>query len=154
MGRSSVGAYLGAKALRTRWLVRAPILLYRAGLGFVFGSRLLMLEHRGRSSGHRRYVVLEVVDRPGAGEYVIVSGFGVGAQWYRNIVADPAVRISTGFRRGLPARATPMTETDSAHALERYAREHPRAWKKLRATIEEATGAPVDTLPMVLLRVR
>ncbi|MFB7874398.1 nitroreductase family deazaflavin-dependent oxidoreductase [Nocardia sp. NPDC056064] len=154
MGRSSMGANLGAKALRTRWLVRAPILLYRAGFGFLFGRRLLMLEHLGRSSGRRRYVVLEVVDHPAATEYVIVSGFGVGAQWYRNIVTHPAVRVSTGFRRRLPATATPMTETDSAHALERYARQHPRAWKQLRATIEQATGAPVDTLPMVRLRVR
>ncbi|WP_336082640.1 nitroreductase family deazaflavin-dependent oxidoreductase [Nocardia sp. SSK8] len=154
MGRSSLGADLGAKALRTRWLVRAPILLYRAGFGFLFGRRLLMLEHLGRSSGQRRYVVLEVVDQPAVDEYVIVSGFGVKAQWYRNIVANPAVRISTGFRRGVPATATPMTEADSARALADYAERHPRAWKQLRATIEQATGAPVDTLPMVRLRVR
>ncbi|WP_174556178.1 hypothetical protein [Nocardia pseudobrasiliensis] len=31
-------------------------------------------------------------------------------------------------------------------------REHPRAWKNLRAIIERATGAPVDTLPMVRVR--
>ncbi|WP_278262405.1 nitroreductase family deazaflavin-dependent oxidoreductase [Nocardia sp. AG03] len=154
MGRSSLGAGLGAKALRTRWLVRAPILLYRAGFGFLFGRRLLMLEHRGRSSGQRRYVVLEVVDHPADDEYVIVSGFGVTAQWYRNIVAHSAVRISTGFRRGLAAAATPMTETESARALEQYAQKHPRAWKQLRATIEQATGAPVESLPMVRLRVR
>jgi hypothetical protein len=55
---------LGAKGLQTRWLVRSPIWAYRAGLGLVFGSRLLMLEHRGRVSGLSRYVVLEVVDHP------------------------------------------------------------------------------------------
>ncbi|MFE3542623.1 nitroreductase family deazaflavin-dependent oxidoreductase [Nocardia sp. NPDC059177] len=154
MRRSTVGAGLGAKALRTRWLVRAPIALYRAGFGFLLGRRLLMLEHRGRVSGERRFVVLEVVEQPVADEYVIVSGFGVRSQWYRNVVADPSVRISTGFRRNLPATATPMTEQESADALARYARQHPRAWKQLRATIEQATGAPVDTLPMVRLRVR
>jgi hypothetical protein len=52
---SGVGTRLRAKALHTRWVVRTPIGLYRAGLGFVFGSRLLMLEHRGRSSGARRF---------------------------------------------------------------------------------------------------
>jgi hypothetical protein len=36
-------ARLGAAALRARWLVRAPIWLYRAHLGIVFGRRLLML---------------------------------------------------------------------------------------------------------------
>lgn len=143
---------LSARALRTRRLVRAPILLYRAGLGFLFGSRLLMMEHRGRRSGERRFVALEVVDHPATDRYVIVSGFGTGSQWYRNIVADPHVRVSCGFRRRAPALATPMTDEQSARALERYIDEHPRAWDKLRATIEQATGAPVDTLPMVELR--
>ena len=46
--------------LRTRWLVRMPVWLYRARLGFLFGNRLLMVEHIGRKSGRRRYVVLEV----------------------------------------------------------------------------------------------
>ncbi|WP_245717121.1 hypothetical protein [Nocardia mikamii] len=31
---------------------------------------------------------------------------------------------------------------------------HPKAWQNLRAVIEHATGAPVDTLPMVRLRLR
>src|SRR5690606_12262413 len=55
---------IGARVLRTRSLVRAPIALYKAGLGWLLGSRILMLEHRGRSSGLRRYVCLEVVERP------------------------------------------------------------------------------------------
>ncbi|MET8156751.1 hypothetical protein ABZT47_10295 [Sphaerisporangium sp. NPDC005289] len=42
---------IGARVLRTRRLVRAPIWLYRAGLGILFGSRLLMLEHIGRTTG-------------------------------------------------------------------------------------------------------
>ncbi len=39
-----------AKLLRVRWLVRAPIWAYRARLGAVFGSRLVMLEHTGRTA--------------------------------------------------------------------------------------------------------
>jgi hypothetical protein len=30
--------------MRVRWVVRAPVWLYRARLGFVFGPRLLMLD--------------------------------------------------------------------------------------------------------------
>ncbi|WP_345496653.1 hypothetical protein [Nocardia callitridis] len=30
---------IGARVLQTRWLVRAPIWLYRAGLGFLVDSR-------------------------------------------------------------------------------------------------------------------
>jgi hypothetical protein len=40
-------AKAGARLLRSRWLMRAPIWLYRARLGFLFRSRMLMLEHIG-----------------------------------------------------------------------------------------------------------
>jgi hypothetical protein len=65
--RTSSPAALAARLLRVRWIVRAPVWLYRARLGFVFGSRLLMLEHTGRKTGIRRYVVLEAVDHPDPG---------------------------------------------------------------------------------------
>ncbi|PRX05147.1 UNVERIFIED_ORG: deazaflavin-dependent oxidoreductase (nitroreductase family) [Actinomadura viridilutea] len=138
--------------MRTRWLARAPIWMYRAGLGALFGSRLLLLEHVGRVTGARRYVVLEVVEHPAPDEYVIVSGFGERAQWYRNVLACPDVRVSTGLRRSVPAVATVMSQEEAAAVLERYARVHPRAWKNLRAVIERATGTTVDRLPMVRLK--
>ncbi len=149
MSRASAATRIGARALRTRWVVRTPIALYRAGLGALFGSRMLMLQHTGRRSGAPRYVVLEVVDRPAPGEYIIVSGFGTAAQWYRNVLADARVRVWTGGLRGTPATATAMSAGESAITLEHYVQHHPRAWKSLRDTIEHATGAPVDTLPMV-----
>ncbi len=143
---------LGARMLKTRWLVRAPIYAYRAGLGFLFGTRLLMLEHIGRTSGTRRFVVLEVVERAERDRYIVVSGFGRRAQWYRNILANPRVRVSCGIRRHVSAAAAPLSDDESAAALRRYADIHPRAWRNLRSTIESATGRPVDTLPMVALR--
>lgn len=145
---------LGARVLTTRWMVRAPIYCYRAGLGFLFGTRLLMLEHIGRVSGARRYVVLEVVERPSPDRYIIVSGFGRTAQWYRNVRAHPEVRVSCGIRRRVPATAIPLSDDESAAALARYAQAHPRAWRNLRSTIESAVGHPVDTLPMVALQTR
>lgn len=143
---------LGARVLTTRWMVRAPIFCYRAGLGFLFGTRLLMLEHIGRKSGARRYVVLEVVERPSPDRYVIVSGFGPKAQWYRNICAEPEVHVSCGIKRRVPATAIPLSHDESAAALARYAEDHPRAWRNLRDTIEAAVGHPVDSLPMVALQ--
>lgn len=152
MGVSDRIDELAGRALRTRWFVRAPIKLYRARLGFLLGHRMLMLEHTGRTSGLSRQVVLEVVERPAADTYVIVSGFGERAQWYRNILAEPAVHVSVGARRHVPARATPMTAAESAAVLARYATERPQTWKRLKGSIEAAVGAPVDTLPMVTLK--
>lgn len=148
---ASIATRIGAKALRTRWLVRAPIGLYRAGLGFLFGSRMLLLQHTGRASGRARYVVLEVIERPAAGTYVVVSGFGAKTQWFRNVQADPRVRVSCGTRRSVPARATLLSSDESAAVLRRYADAHPKTWANLRAAIEHAVGRPVDDLPMVRL---
>ncbi|WP_190820398.1 PNPOx family protein [Saccharopolyspora pogona] len=57
----------GDGSTHPRWLARAPIPLYRRGLGWLLGIRIMMLEHRGRRSGQLRYAVLEVLGRePGA----------------------------------------------------------------------------------------
>ncbi|WP_292652137.1 nitroreductase family deazaflavin-dependent oxidoreductase, partial [Nocardioides sp.] len=87
-----------SRLLQTRAVVRAPIWLYRHRAGWLLGSRMLMLEHIGRRSGVPRYVCLEVVERPSEHEIVVVSGFGTEAQWYRNLQAEPACRVSIGKR--------------------------------------------------------
>jgi deazaflavin-dependent oxidoreductase (nitroreductase family) len=148
MSRSS--AVLG-RLLKTRWLVRAPIWLYRIRLGFLFDHRMLLLEHIGRKSGARRYTVLEVVDHPSTDEYVIVSGFGEKAQWYRNVVADPHVRVSVGLRRSVPTIATPMTAEAAEETLKHYAEEHPRTWRTLQQAMSSALDTPDLRLPMVRL---
>ncbi|MEC3975836.1 hypothetical protein QMK34_11150 [Amycolatopsis sp. H20-H5] len=42
-------------------IFRAPIALYRVGLGRVIGHRLVRIVHIGRSSGRRRETVLETI---------------------------------------------------------------------------------------------
>lgn len=118
-----------------RLLARSPIPLYRAGLGFLFGRRLAMLEHVGRVSGQRRYVVLEVLQRDPDG-LVVVSGYGRGSQWYRNVLAHPGVRVWTGFRRGVRARADVVPADEVPSRLEEYRRGHPRAAKALGRTLD------------------
>lgn len=147
-------ARIAERFFRTRWLVRMPIWLYRAGFGFLFGKRLMMLEHTGRKSGARRRVVLEVVDRPAPGEYVIISGFAGKAQWYRNITANPGVRVSTGVRRNMAARAEPMPQAESEATLRHFSEHHPAEWKKMQGALEYACSRPVGSMPMVRVRVQ
>jgi deazaflavin-dependent oxidoreductase (nitroreductase family) len=111
---------------RTRWLVRVPVWLYRARLGALLGPRFLMLEHTGRKSGARRYVVLEVVEHRSPRTYLVVSGFGDRAQWFRNIRASPKVRVYTLSRRPAPATARIFPQAEAAAALTAYAVRHPR----------------------------
>ncbi len=152
--RSSRVADLTARLLRTRWLVRAPIWIFRAGLGRVFGQRLLMLEHLGRKSQQPRYVVLEVVDRTESG-YVLAAGFGERTQWLRNLDAHPRAHVSIGARTRIPVEARRLTPAEAAETLRRYAARNPRAWAKLRPVFERTLGSPVSefgtTLPLVEL---
>lgn len=137
--------------MRNRRLARAPIWLYRHRLGALFGDRLLMLEHVGRRSGARRYVCLEVVEQRDLNTFVIVSGFGETAQWYRNLRSNPVCHVSVGRRRRIPARARQMGATESHQSLMRYQQAHRAAWRHLRGVIEQAVHQPVSELPMVEL---
>src|ERR1043165_5696568 len=134
---------LGARLLRNRRLVRAPIWLYRMRAGALFGSRMLMLEHIGRPSGAHRYVVLEVVGRPSPDTIVVASGFGTKAQWFRNVVANPQVRVWLGRPR--PAAPTPHVLDQQAvdQALADYRTEHPKTWEQFKLVLEETLGQPI-----------
>ena len=146
---------VGARILGNRALMRAPIWLYRARLGFLFGSRTLMLEHVGRKSGAKRYVVLEVLGHPTPNTYVVASGFGKRAQWFRNLMANPDARVSVSWHgpRTATARRLPTAEADAV--LADYVRRHPRAWSRFKNILENTLGTAVSehntALPMVEL---
>jgi deazaflavin-dependent oxidoreductase (nitroreductase family) len=113
---------------------------------------MLLLEHRGRRSNLQRRVVLEVIDRPSSDTYVIVSGFGEASQWYRNLRADPQVRVSVGWRRNVAAAATLLSPDDAEATLSRYAQRHPRTWEHLRHILERALHTDDLRLPMFALQ--
>lgn len=128
-----------AVALQTRWLMRLPIPLFRAGFGWLFGDRLVLIEHRGRKTGERRFVVVEVVGRePGA--LRVASGFGGRAQWYRNIASNGVAFLTVGGHRRTDASARLLDPVASERALRAYADLHPRAWRHLRAAMEIVQG--------------
>ncbi|HTX95296.1 MAG TPA: nitroreductase family deazaflavin-dependent oxidoreductase [Mycobacterium sp.] len=156
MQSPSLFARIGARLLRSRRLMRAPVWLYKARAGALFGSRFLMLEHIGRKSGARRYAMLEIVDHSTPDSYVVASGFGRKAQWFRNIQANSQVRVYAGSHapRGAAARVLDQDEAD--RTLAAYRSRHPRAWQRMRPVLEQTLGVPIsDTatpLPLVELR--
>ena len=114
-----------------RLLLRAPIVLYRCGLGWMLGRRLLMLTHIGRKSGQERRTVLEVVRRDDAeGVFIVCSGWGPKAQWFRNILAEPLVRVTAGTRTR-PAHARPLSPEEAEAEIRDYASRYPRAIRML-----------------------
>lgn len=144
-----------------RSLARAPIWIFRLGAGGVFGGRLIMVEHRGRTTGRIRQVVLETVARQGQ-VHDVVSGYGWSAQWLRNVEADPRVRLWAGWGRGTSARARILPADEARDVLERYRTDHPVAAQALgRALGLEPlrTGEPLppevaDALPVVRITPR
>jgi deazaflavin-dependent oxidoreductase (nitroreductase family) len=115
----------------SRLLFRAPIYLYRLGLGWLFGNRLMLLNHIGRVSGKQRHTILEVVEHdPTQGSFVVASGWGPTAAWYRNIRHTPDVSIQVG-RRTILATAAPLAEDEGAEIFARYASQHRTAAKYL-----------------------
>lgn len=149
-------AALAGRLLRSRRLMRAPIWIYKARAGALFGSRILLLEHIGRKSGIPRYAALEVVDHSSPDSYVVASGFGRKAQWFRNIEANPRVRVYAGSRAPRTATARVMTTPEADNTLAAYRSRHPKAWERMRPVLEHTLGVPItdtDTpLPLVELR--
>ena len=139
------------RTITTRWVVRAPIPVFRAGFGFLFGGRLMLLEHRGRISGKRRYTVLEVAEHESATSIVVPSGFGPRAQWLQNLEAEPHCGVSVGWRTRVPAVATVLDDAEARVKLAKYGAEHPVLWPKLERMMAEATGDDPPVIPLVRL---
>ncbi|MFF5033105.1 nitroreductase family deazaflavin-dependent oxidoreductase [Nocardia salmonicida] len=114
-----------------RLMFRAPIHLYRLRLGWLFGGRLLLLDHTGRVSGKPRQAVIEVVEHDSAdGSFVVCSGFGPKAAWYQNILATPDTSIRVGLHT-IQVTAVPLDTNEGGEFMARYAPRHPRAARKL-----------------------
>jgi deazaflavin-dependent oxidoreductase (nitroreductase family) len=104
-----------------------PLGLYRAGLGGLLGHRFVLIHHLGRKSGQWRQVVVEAAEQDRAtGTVVVMSGFGVDSDWYRNLLAHPDARIQLG-NRSIDVHAVPLTPDEAGAVMARYAQRHPRA---------------------------
>lgn len=145
----SFGVRVAQRILKTRWLMRLPIPLYRAGLGWMLGERFVMIETLGRVSREPRFVVVEVVQR-GPRSLCVASGFGAKAQWYRNLRANGVAYLSTGRARRVPAEAQLLDAEASAEVLRDYERRHPVAWHVLGPVMRGLSGS--DVVPIVEFR--
>ena len=108
---------MGAQLLRQypvrdswlRWVFKAPLYLWRMGLGFLIGRYIMVITTTGRKSGLPRHTMAEWHPLNG-GKFVPVN-YGERAQWYRNIEADPHVTIQTsdGTQSTSSPAASPTT---------------------------------------------
>ncbi len=79
-----------------RALLRMPPLFYRLGLARALGRRLLLLTTTGRRTGRARTCGLNYAQE---GDVIyVISGWGPRADWYRNLIVEPRVRVQIGER--------------------------------------------------------
>lgn len=139
-------------------LLHAPVWLFRARLGFLFGKRIVMLEHRGRRSGLVRYTPLEVVKRDGD-RYTLCSGTGPNADWYRNLKVNPPEALWVGSRR-YAATARFLDPSEGATIFAGYEQAHPKAAVRLQDLMgvshdgtHEGRTAMIAKIPMMELTI-
>jgi deazaflavin-dependent oxidoreductase (nitroreductase family) len=124
---------------------RAPIWLYRLGLGGLLGGRLVLINHIGRKTGQLRQAVVEVVQHnKESGAYVVASGFGEKADWYQNLMVHHEVTIQVGRKRML-ARAERLPLLQATEVMLDYNRRHPAALRTLSGILGYRTdGSEAD----------
>lgn len=122
-GRPSFDEWITAypRSRILRFIHRAPILLWRLGLGPVVGRFFLLVTTRGRKSGLPRRTVVSSSEM--GGRRYSPCPYGEQAEWYRNLVADPRVTIQTdqGARSAVAVRVSDDDELASFYRLREHA---------------------------------
>jgi deazaflavin-dependent oxidoreductase (nitroreductase family) len=130
----------------SRVFIRLPIWLYRGHLGWLLGERFLLLVHTGRTSGMVRRTVLEVIRHDAdTGAYVVCSGWGEGADWFKNILKTPDVSVAVGHTR-FGATAIRLSEAEGEQIFLAYARRHPRAFRNLTRVLLNQRAESMEAL--------
>jgi deazaflavin-dependent oxidoreductase (nitroreductase family) len=139
-----------------RALMRAPLVLYRLGLGGLIGKSTLVLTTTGRRSGRQRATPVNYWEAGGV--FYVIAGSGTHADWYRNLVALPEVEVQVGRRR-LRAIASPLTDLrEKAHVLWVFGQRSPGTAERYfgiqRGTAEEDLLSLAGERAIVAIRPR
>lgn len=103
-------------------LFKAPILLYRLGLGFVVGRLFMVLTTTGRKSGQPRRTAIEFHEFEG--KPTVMSGWGAKTDWYRNLQASPLATVQT-WRGAQSVRARRIDSEEELRRAFDWARSNP-----------------------------
>ncbi len=109
-----------------RLVWRAPIWLYRLGLGGLMGKNNVLINHIGRKSGIPRQAVVEVIQHDKeANVYIVASGLGEKSDWFQNLMAHPDITIQVGRKR-MAAHAECLPLPRATEILLDYSHRNPR----------------------------
>src|SRR5664279_4739825 len=124
-----------------------PRHLYAHQLGWMLGRRFLQLDHAGRRNGREYHTVLEVMHYdPARREAVVMSGFGAGADWLRNIQASGHATVPIGAT-SYPAQFRILPVDEAETVLAGYERRTRLIRPVLHAVLSRLLGWPYDATP-------
>jgi len=146
-------------------LLRIPVHLYHAGLGFLLGRRFLLLATTGRRTGRRREAVVEVMHYDySTREAIVMAGWGARTGWLHNVEAGLAQEVRIGRERYVPAHRV-LDPGEAAAVFADYERRNRLIAPIVRRVISglvgwryggspEARRRVVEQLPLVAFRPR
>lgn len=111
--------------------------LYAVGLGPVIGGLILLLTTTGRRTGVQRVTPLQYEEIDGC--YYLGSARGLGADWVRNILANPIVEVRVKRKRFRGCAEVVTDRARIADFIEVRLRRHPRM---IGLIMEKAHGLP------------
>jgi deazaflavin-dependent oxidoreductase (nitroreductase family) len=140
-----------------RWFFRAPVLMYHIGLGGLMLGQV-MLTTVGRKSGQPRRAVVDLLKHDAATDtYYVVSAYGGGSDWYRNLEANPTLKVQARGRK-FSGRAATLPPDEAEEVLLDYWRRHRLLARMLlrlvglRVTTEEEARASAAEMRVVAIR--
>lgn len=131
-----------------RWLVRAPVWLYRLGLGALLeGAHIMVLTTVGRTSGLPRHTAIEY--RVHGSKTYLLSAWGERPHWYKNLLANPVVGVAQGDRR-FPAHATVVCDSsEAARVLYLFRKRAPAIYDAVLARLSSEETVTARTVPAI-----
>lgn len=89
--------------------------------------------------------MLEVIARnPATDEFLVIAGLGESADWYRNLLAQPAVEVAVGRRRFRPEHRT-LSEGEAVAAIADYESRNRLAAPVVRRVLSWLVGWRYDS---------
>jgi deazaflavin-dependent oxidoreductase (nitroreductase family) len=132
----------------TRSLLRAPIWLYRAGLGSLLNvMHIMVLTTRGRKSDLPRHTAIEY--RAHGRKVYVVSIWGGQPDWFQNLLINPLVSLRLGARQ-LSAEAQIVTEAGEAlRVLNLFRKTAPVVYDAVLTRLSTEQSVSLQNLPEI-----
>ena len=136
-----------------KWMSRANTWVYKKTDGkiggkFLQGAPVALLTTTGRKTGLTRTTPLGFVHVPDTDTYFVSAGWYGKTDWYRNLRANPRVRVHHG-RRTFACQARPISDDEAVPVIRRTVDRNPFALRLWERWTDQPLDGSDDSLRVV-----